>query len=439
LPAALGSLSAIFFLAGLVLPWFGVPEVPPGAHAIVTRDAPATFAFKLIVLAALAGGVVLARRSRSPRVVAARVTAALFAALLLYPHVVMVWCPSTAARAAWFHAQHDSLIWSGGDLFTAAETKASDWKDRVYVADILAQTSVMHTPALSPRAVPFGDVRDLFEWFGYSNSFCLFTRAGWGLTLTGAMLLLIATFRARRPGEPAPTRALLATGASVLAGLMALALVPAGLCALEIERAREAAEFGRLVLALERLQLAARLLPMIGQNADVVDQVGLLEAHLGEQTLEVTLHEAKVLEARGQFEEAETLFAKVVGAPDPSDIVRREATRGLLRRAIRELNSGQASLATETLETVVAVEPCNVKANYALELAYLRSGRLEAVAPVAARIMAVYGSFGTITKLPVIGAVEETVAYAAYLSGDMLAASNALKKLSDPKRLRDGP
>jgi hypothetical protein len=103
------------------------------------------------------------------------------------------------------------------------------------------------------------------------------------------------------------------------------------------------------------------------------------------------------------------------------------------------LNSGEFPNAIDALGEVLRVEPTNVKANYALELAYLRSARFEALPPLAARMRDIYHYLGTLTKVPVLGINEENVAMAAFLKGDAVAAHRAWQKLSDPKRLRTEP
>jgi hypothetical protein len=394
-------------------------------------------AFKVIVAVCATAALAGARASRRPRAV--RIMATLLSALLLFPHAVMVWCPETAGKATWLHAQHEGLTWTGGDTWTSGENKNIGWKDRVSVADMLEEVGVMRTPALSPGTVPFASVHDLLDWLGYSNSFCFFVRGGWGFALAGSVLLLIALCRGAHGPDRRSILDASRSGGAALAVAIAICLLPAALCALQIERARVAAERGSLALSLRRLELASKLLPVTTQNSDLVDQIGLLQARLGMQTSEASLYRAKTLERLGHLDEAEVLFASILSSAGPPGPVRREASRALLRRGIRELNSGEAKSALETLEAVLGADPCNVKANYALQMAYLRLMRFDSVGPLAARMRRVYRFFNTLTKLPVLAATEENVAFAAYLAGDSVAAHSAWTKLSDPKLLRTEP
>jgi hypothetical protein len=441
LPLAVAGLGVVLLLASVVMRWFAVPYAAAdarGALTIAVRDAPVTPVFKALCVLALAAGGWVARRSARPLLVTTRILAALLAALLLYPHAVMVWCPKISAEAEWFHEQHASLTWGGGDIWTSGEYKNFGWKERVYIAPMPEEAGVMDTPSFGPTVVPFESLHDLVNWFGYSKSFCLFASTGWGYALTGAVLLLVAVCRARSGPDRRRIVEACGVGAALLGAASALCLLPAALCAFQIERAHDAAERGLLAVSLERLELAARLLPMIRENGDVVDQIGSLEARLGRQTPAANLHYAKTLERRGKLDEAQHVFASVLRESSEGTI-RREAERGLLSRAIDQLNSGQAEDAVANLEAVLAADPCNLKANYAMEAAYLRVRRLESVEALAARMRAVYKYFGSITKVTVLAAAQENVAEAAYLRGDALAAHLAKKKLSDPKLIRTEP
>jgi hypothetical protein len=438
---AVGALGVLLLLASVGLPWFGVPHAishVPDAVTIKARDAPVTPLFKGLCVVALVASGWAARRAARSRWVAAQIAAGLFGILLLYPHAVVVWCPEIAGEAAWLRAQHASLTWGGGDVWISGEYKYFGWKDRVYVAPMPVETAVMRTPALSPEAVPFASLHDLMNWFGYSNTFCFFVSGGWGLALVGSVLLLIAVVRRQEGADMRSVLAACRVGATVFGAALALCLVPAGLCGLAIEGARNAAERGLLGVSRDRLQLAARLLPMIRQNGEVVDQIGFLDARLGKPTAEAALHEAKVLEQEGKPDQAQQAFAAVLR--DHRDgAIGREAVRGLLARAIDMLNSGRATDAVAILETVLAADPCNVKANYALEAAYLRVHRLERIGELAARMRAIYKHVTAITKVTVLASAQENLADAAYLQGDALAAHLAKKKLSDPKLIRTEP
>jgi hypothetical protein len=442
IPGIARVLGALLIAGSALLPWFQLPEAvargPGLSLAVVGREAPATYVFKIIVVLALVGLGLVAYRVRDARLRrrrAAQVSGATLAFLFFFPHAVMVECPVTSAKASWLHTQHESLTWFGGDVFSLQETKDLDWKNRVTVADVLDEATTTNVPQWSPDAVPFGSLRDLFEWFGYSNSFCQFAKTGWGLALLGWLAVVLASVRPSGDPDERLARDALRSAGLVVAPAVVLALLPAVIGGWEIDRARDAGERGEAALALDRMRLATAVVPILGQTSEIALQRGLLASRLGEDTPEATLYQARVLETQGKREEAETFFASLLSDDAVPGPVRREAARGILRRGIRELNSGETVPAIQSLEAVLAADPCDVKANYVLELAYLRAARFASVADLAVRLRATYRFFRDDAKMSVLASAQENVAYAAYLQ-DRPAEAHALwQTLGDSKRL----
>jgi hypothetical protein len=324
-------------------------------------------------------------------------------------------------------------------MWTTGETKGFGAKDRVYVTDMPEHVSVVRTPAMSPELVPFGSLRDVVFWLGYCSAFCLFARLGWLMALLGAGCVAASACRGEHRFDFTVMRVACSRCARSSLALLVATALPAGFCALQIERARSAAERGEFALALGRLEWARTLVPLLRTNGDVVDQIGLLHARLGLQTPESMLHSSQVLIRHGRFDEGEGPLVSMEDDPALPLTVRLEAARALLRRGIRQLNAGATAASIATIESVLRSDPGNIKANYALEIAYLRTGRFESVAPLAGQMRKVYHSINTITKPPVLAAVEENVAYAAYFAGDVAAAHAARQLLGDPKALTKEP
>ena len=441
-----GRLSFVVGLVGLGclfgaswLRWFAVPDgrpgLPLGTSAVFGVEASATYLYKFLCLVVIAAVVFLAVRVAEPRHVVARVAGILFAALLFFPHIVMIWSPGVSARATWLDLEHVNLTANTGDEWEGSEAKAFDWKANVYASDLLPSTSVIRTPSLHPTLSPFGSLKEMLGWFGYSTAYCNFVCAGWFMALVGALLLLISTARSPRGPDFDALTVWAKTFAMSMGAAIVMSMVPAWLCAWQIDRARAAYERGDFALALDRLESAASIVPAIRANGDFVEQRGLLDTRLGRDTAGAELHRARVLAQTGHFEEAETYLAALAGAPHVGDGVRLEATRQLIRRGIRKLNSGAVGSAIETLEGVLRRDPCDIKASYAIQLAYLRTGDSDAVQSLGLRMRSTYRFFNSIEKLPVLGAVQENVMYAAYLRGDVTATQAAHQLLTDPSRL----
>jgi hypothetical protein len=437
----LGALGGLLLLLALLLHWFyypvSGPPTPQLPFAVVGREAPATILFKLVSIAAIASGALWARRSAgadAARCVAARVSAALFCLLLFYPHAVMVWCPATSAKVQWLESQHAQLTRRTGDDSVLSEVKKYEWKNRVYPIDLPNRVDTMNAPALSPMAIPFGGLSQLFDWFGYSNAFCEFASKGWGLSLLGSFLVFLASCRARDGLDYAPLRAGARAGGAVIGVGAAMALAAAALEGLELDRARSAVEEGRPAVGLARLETATRLLPLLRESSEIALQRGILEAGLGRPTPAAQFYRAKVLQSEGLLDEGDETFGSLL-VSQPDGPIRRESERAILRRGVRKLNAGEVGSAIHSLEAVLQADAASPKANYVLQLAYLHVSRFDSLRAVARTMRRTYLFFSSDLRLPIMATAQENLAYASYLENDAMGAHTLWATLSDPKYL----
>jgi hypothetical protein len=447
-PIALGALGGLLILVALLLHWFNYPTTAPPTtdlpFVVVAREAPATDLFKLVCLATVVAGIVWARRrlrrATAPRVaqsVAARLSAGLFCALLFYPHAVMVWCPATSAKVQWLESQHALLTAHAGDDYGLPEVRSHGWKSRVYPADTLNQVSTINVPTLGPLAIPFGDLSHFVEWFGYSDAFCEFASKGWGLALLGSFLVFLAACGAGDPLDHEALKAGVRIGGIVLAVGAAPSLLVAALAGAQVDRARAAVEDGRPALALARLDTATQLLPLLRESSDIALERGFLHSRLGQPTSEARFYRAKVRQSEGLLDEAEGTFGSLL-VSEPDGPIRREAARGLLRRGIRKLNAGEVASAIPSLEAVMNADAANVKANYVLQLAYLRAARFDSLRSLSRTMRRTYLFFGSDLRVAILASAQENVAYAAYQENDPLRAHTLWATLSDPTYIASG-
>jgi hypothetical protein len=126
------------------------------------------------------------------------------------------------------------------------------------------------------------------------------------------------------------------------------------------------------------------------------------------------------------------MYEQLIADADTPAAVRREACRAQLRSAIDALNAGRTNAAAEQLQKVLATEPCNLKANYALQFACLRSGRFEAVPPLAQRMEAVYRYFQFPSKLAVVSASYQNAIVAHAAQGNTRFAVASGRKVAKP-------
>ena len=361
------------------------------------------------------------------------VTAGLWlAALLVYPYSVMVWDPSISGDAAWLEAQHRDLVWSGGDLNMSVGTRAVGSLDDVLLTQTPRDVNPIEMSDWQPSELTLARLPDLVDRLGYSNKFFEFIRLGWIVALAGSIFLMIAI--SSPEGHLDMRRAIWTAG--VFGGAMVV-LVALGwgwsfVAAADLAAAARHTARGEYQAALDAMQQARLRLPAIGEDSFFVAQTGLLEDALGRHTPAAHLYRANLDEQAGKYQQADVVYERLALDRDVSAAVRREACRSMLRSAIDSLTAARADAAMNLLEKVLTVEPCNLKANYALQFTCLRSGHFHRVPPLAKRMEAVYGYFQFPSKLAAVSAGYQNALVANAALGDTQAAVNDVRKVVNP-------
>ena len=370
---------ALLLLAA-ILDWFTVPIDFEVTRAGITRCIHARpwvalpYRLACLVAAALIARGYLTGRRRPGRVVVA--SASLLGALAYFPSLVMTYDPPVAAQASWLHMQHENLVWAGGDLASNQEYARLSWRDRVYVTDNPRQVSIFKMPFQGSAAWQLGQLQGLTEALGYSNQFCQFVRPGWFAAMAGACFVLLAECIAG--GRLHPDRAVLAlraASAAALAGLV-VAAVPLTAAIRTLALSRESAVRGDYAAAEVLLRRAARILPALGEDTYYLAQLGLLHWRLDRRDSPPgRFFRANLLERAGRDAQALEIYRDLLSAVPRGGVVHREACRAVLRAGINALNAGRTDHAIALLQAVLAREPCNIKANFTLQLAYLRTSQ----------------------------------------------------------------
>jgi tetratricopeptide (TPR) repeat protein len=263
----------------------------------------------------------------------------------------------------------------------------------------------------------------LFVWFetlGYSNCFCQFVGPGWFAALLGASFLVMGEclpdgrLSRRRFGL-----AILALLVTALLGLVAVS-VPVVIASRRLERARRATALGLHDKAEGYLRSAIRVLPSLREDTFYIAQLGLLDYRRGQVTTsEGRIFFANQLEREGRYAQAAAMYSALLAEEPEGSAVRREASRSILRDGAYAFNAGRTEDAIRRFELVLREEPCNLKANYALQLAYLRTGRRAEVEDMVRRIEATYAHFHALTKAIVLAQSRENAMFATLKDGEM--------------------
>jgi tetratricopeptide (TPR) repeat protein len=398
--------------------WYRVPDVTALDGSLRAQEPAITWLFRVLCLGVVAGK--LAPRSRANA--GSRAASVCLAATLLFPTAVLFTAPHLAARGAWLWAQHDELTGYAGDIYTSQEVRDAEWQQRTVVVDEPIANRIAKPPAWSPANIEWGRLLEVAEWFGLSAWFGQCLARGWMLAIAGSILLLVADLAQRLRDGETPEKARPPRGLSRVLGAAAALLFMAVVaryfaCAHRLATARDLARSGEAAAALAVLQRAAELWPALREDGAFYLQVGRLESALHRATPAAALDRARRLAEDGFTQQAcDAMLAELTAAP-PGSAAQRELVKSLLSHAIAELNSGQPRPAIALLEAVLAADPTHLKANYTMQLACVRTGRLEELRQLAARMRETYRFLNTPTKRSVLAAAHEHLAAAELAAG----------------------
>jgi tetratricopeptide (TPR) repeat protein len=404
-------------------PWWRVPDgfglaAPDGTLKATTEEPPVARFYKKGCLAVAGSLAVLGLIGRAEGRTVRRIITSALTATLLFPYLVTVWQPGPSARAAWLEMQHVNLTWLGGDIYMSGEFLDTPLKAGVYVVDTPRRVQIFDLPLTSPWDLDLNRLSDLLEWLGFTEPFCEFIGKGWILALLGLSGLLTAACVA--------DRAVHRDRITHVARLAVAQLIPAAAVAWllpfaaghQINAAQTLARQGDYAGALGTLEGAGEILPIVREDTYYVAQVGLLSHLLGDgERPESLLYRANLLERASRYAEAADGYGRVLANAPADSACAREASRALLRCAIHDLNSGQVERAIDALSAVLDREPCNLKANFTLQLAFLRSGRGDELTRLVDEMRAVYAWFQTPGKKPVLSFAHHNLFVAALDAG----------------------
>ncbi len=433
----MAALAALLLLAALWKPWMEVPidisELPDGTVKCVMSRPRSALPFRIACAGfalVMGAGHAWHRRTSDRKAILA---GAFLSSQLFFPNVVMAWEPLYSARASWMQIQHENLVWLGGDLCTNLEFSRKSWKDQIYMVDTPRQINVMRMPSSGLGAFQFGRLMTWFENLGYSNRFCQFVRMGWICAIIGTFILIVSECL---PGGKLNRRRMARAGLAAMAVFLigsVVATVPIVFTSLELDACRDDVARGRYDAAAEHLRKAVKTLPAFQEDTFYVAQMGLIDHRRGRRDSDFfKLFEANLRERQGRYAQAMDGYQEVIRSTPKDSAVHREALRAVLRAGLHALNGQKNEQARVLLEQVLGEEPCNLKANYALQLACLRTGRRSELECLVKRLVATYGAFQMPTKAIVMASSYENAMIAALREHDIAAVESYSAKSKKP-------
>lgn len=405
--------------------WFSVPTVVSLNGQLLAEEPPASWAYRTASLCVcVATLLVFFRKSPwKPRMV--RIYLFWVVCLLLFPYFLTVWSADAAGRASWLQNQHESLTTGTGDSYISQQNMGSLLRHRVNVVNLPIETQVVELPDWKPEGFSWSRMLGMAEWFGLSDWFASFFRIGWPLALFGSVAILLALSREEGPERGRTAQRLLLQGSGIFLAAIIVALGPVVVGRNCLLAAKRCAQMGEYASARRLMRWAARCLPVITQDGDYLVQVGLLADALGLPDSEAICYRARLAEDAGFYFQARTMYLEGLSSDRNQPALIREDAKGVLRHAANAMNAGEVDSATVLLEQVLAADPTNLKANYSLQLAYLRSGNVVGLRALRQRMTNVYAFFNTPLKDPVLANAAENQAIGELLGGDPPAALKA--------------
>jgi tetratricopeptide (TPR) repeat protein len=231
-----------------------------------------------------------------------------------------------------------------------------------------------------------GRLTDLCDWLGYTEAYCQFSRLGWYLALLGAFSVLVSSCIAERPDQRRighVVRVVFFVAAAAAAFIWTISFWAAW----HVRNAEACVRQARYDDALEQLERAQQLLPILHYDANLIAQRGCLYEEIGQSDrLEARLYRASTYERENRLIEANALYLALLGETAPNSPCQREACRAVLRDAIHALNSGSVGRAMEELHMVLQADPTSIKAIYVLQLACVRTGKRDELLELGGRL-----------------------------------------------------
>ncbi len=410
----------------LALPWFRVPngveEGLNGRPKVIFSEPSSTIGFKILLFA----GVVVAcwigvRRKRSGVSDWARpITVIGFVLLLVigitYPAITMQRCAAISAHATWLQAQNYSLILPFGDAYRAQEYAYEPGQSLISVAEVLPRAfEALPTPVVNSFAdFNLGRLEEVLMWLGLSPGFCQFVYRGWFCAIFGIFLLSISFMRVQSTQNESNWKAHLSAGVPAVlvcgaALLYIVCLVPIVMAGRELTRARTALMEGRVKESLHRLDRMEAWMPVLAYNSDVIFQRGSLDQKMGVQSDAALLYSA-VREEEEDFDGRAAQHFGELTSRRSNGPIQAEAYRGALRLAIKDFNSGLVDRAADRFGQLETIDTTCIKANYALQLAYLQTLRKPELERELARFEVLYAPFESLEKSGLIAAAHRRLA-----------------------------
>jgi len=281
----------------------------------------------------------------------------------------------------------------------------------LFVVDSSREISIFNLPTLNSEIFTLGIINELLKWFGYSSYFCEFVNRGFVYSLLGCLSLLLLSLR--KPGsfhiEAAATVFRKTFFLTTIVIFFVFSYI--NVVALIVSRAEVDARRGNYSESVSKLELSKKLLPLVAQSTSFILQKGLLDSKLKRGSSDEKLFRAKNLLDKNFNSQALSILIELSSANSATG---RESRRLITKIGIDSLNSNNLNKSIPLIESVIRFDPTSLKANYALQLAYLRRGNDVGLENLFELQKKVYSRFNARSKKTVLASSYENLAFSSY-------------------------
>ncbi|MBW7877013.1 MAG: hypothetical protein H3C47_13615 [Candidatus Cloacimonetes bacterium] len=416
-----GLSGAVLILVSFYFSWFSVPlpTDPSLPTPYLLKEAPTTLPFKFCFLLTLMNLIVLSFMGIVSRQKVCIILGCLLGILLFFPALNIYFSPRESGIAAWYSLEQDMMTWLGGDVYTSQEKGFFNFKQDVIVTDHARDISIVPIPKSIPSLLQFSSFAIFFEYLGYTESFTRYSSRGWHMAIWGIVLLLTALIRPQGGVDYHLLRLALAGFTFCIALCIPLFLAPVFVSAQYISKAHQRILNSKYQNSLDALQIAEKIFPPLSQSSTFLMQKGLIQNRLGLATYEARFFQATQMEKIQRIYQSQKEYLDLLEQVPSHSVVGRECIRSLTRHGIYLINSAKYDAAIELLSQVMKYNHLNVKANYALQIAYIKSSRVHKIPELDRLLESSLKPVHSMKKRTILAISRHNHMLASYLMGDL--------------------
>lgn len=352
-------------------------------------------------------------------------------AALLFPYVVITWFPTIAFITTSYYDQGIRITVHLQNNFPEVQTQ---WKQNI----------LLDRPRLIPSVLPF-TIEDsrffqlsswdlLFEGFGYSNVFWECIGRGWGMTVIGNVIALLAIYlglATEKYNALLKDLKKIVPGVGLLISLLVGSLLIPNIINYQLDTMFAQGKYYQVVNISQTLE---KFYPPLGGDTNFLQR----QAEAGfysDQPKTDLIYFAKGLEHYQQynFATAENYFRQSLALNPQKFLVRGYLATSILNQGVEAFNLRKPGNAGDRFTEVLQVFPNHVEALYDLMLAKVVNNDFVGSASVAGEIIETEKSF-QLPNLGLLGQAYLHSAWASYQAGDLSQAWEKYRQSIDKSK-----